>query len=130
MKLLGFNILKQKTLEERLAKARNEAVVMPNKMITIMRQHGLVRNRIISKLLWQIHSPQRIFNAGLSKGSDGFKREGAKCLLILKDVSILPAQKSLLRACRVDITFADAGYLVAIKRCGVSARRPRAARRY
>lgn len=49
MRLFNLQILKQKTLDERLAKARakasTDAIVMPNKMI--------------SKLLWQIHSPNR-----------------------------------------------------------------------
>ena len=45
MKIFGFHILSQKTLDERLTLARAQARWVPNKMI--------------SKLLWQIHSPNR-----------------------------------------------------------------------
>lgn len=49
MKIFGFHILRQKTLNkgitEACIKARKEAIVMPNK--------------VISKLLWQIHGKHR-----------------------------------------------------------------------
>lgn len=45
MKIFGLHILKQKTLDEQLANARRQAIVIPNKMI--------------SKLLWQIHGKPR-----------------------------------------------------------------------
>lgn len=45
MKIFGFHILSQKTLDERLTLARAQARWVPNKMI--------------SKLLWQIHGKPR-----------------------------------------------------------------------
>lgn len=45
MKLFNLHILKQKTLDGQLVEARKKAIVIPNK--------------IISRLLWQIYSPQR-----------------------------------------------------------------------
>lgn len=45
MKLFNFHILRQKTLDERIAEVRKKAIV--------------IQNKIISKLLWQIHSPNR-----------------------------------------------------------------------
>ena len=52
MKLLGFRILKQKTLDnlcERLAADRTEACVEAAK------QARAIPNKMISRLLWQIH---------------------------------------------------------------------------
>lgn len=47
MKLLGFHILSQKTLDERLAEVRRATVVMPNKMISALLRQVVGRNKTL-----------------------------------------------------------------------------------
>lgn len=51
MKLFNLHILKQKTLDEELSEARRKAIAIPNK--------------IISKLLWQIHGRKKTLKEAL-----------------------------------------------------------------
>lgn len=47
MKLFNLHILKQKTLDERLAKAHTQAVIMPNKMISALLRQMAGRNKTL-----------------------------------------------------------------------------------
>ena len=47
MKLLGLHILKQKTLDEQLSEVRQEARIMPNKMISALLRQIFGRDKTL-----------------------------------------------------------------------------------